>query len=85
MKSMSRLKPAGAIALVAVLSFAAGSFAQGRYPEIVRAENALNGALNDLQHARHIFGGHRDHAVGLINQAIGELEAGKQFAASHGY
>jgi hypothetical protein len=32
-----------------------------------------------------VFGGYKANAERLINQAIGELEAGKQFAAAHGY
>ena len=85
MISTSRIKLAAAMAAVALLSFTAGTLAQGRYPEIVRAENALNNALNDLNHARDVFGGHKQNAMGFVNQAIGELEAGKGFAAQHGY
>ncbi len=85
MIAKDRMKLVGAMTLVALVSFGAGTFAQVRYPEIVRAENQLNGALNDLNHARDVFGGHKQNAAGFINQAIGELEAGKQFAAQHGY
>jgi len=85
MSSTSRIKLAAAFALVAILSFAAGSLAQVPYPDIVGAENSLNTALGYLQHARDVFGGHKVNAIGLINQAIGELEAGKQWAAQHGY
>jgi hypothetical protein len=70
---------------VALLSFAAGTIAQGRYPEMNRAEGALRAALNDMQNARDVFGGHKANAMGLVNQAIGELEAGKAFAFQHGY
>ncbi|HUI16966.1 MAG TPA: hypothetical protein VL244_04825 [Alphaproteobacteria bacterium] len=84
MKASSRIKLAAAMALVALLSFGAGTVAQVRYPEIVNAEGALNNALNHLQHARDVFGGHKQNAIGLINQAISELETGKQFAAQHG-
>jgi len=79
-----RMQLAAAIFAVALLSFAAGTIAQGRYPEINRAEGALRAALNDMQLARDVFGGHKRAAEGLVNQAIGELEAGKAFAASRG-
>ncbi len=81
---IQRMRLAGVIFAVALMSFAAGTIAQGRYPEINRAEGALRAALNDLQHARDILGGHKRNAEGLVNQAIGELQAGKAFAASHG-
>ncbi|MFI5024693.1 MAG: hypothetical protein ACHQRJ_23950 [Alphaproteobacteria bacterium] len=85
MISTSRIKLVGAMALVALLSFGAGTLAQSRYPAIDAAEGALNNALGQLQHARDVFGGHKVNAQGLINQAIGELEAGKGWAAQHGY
>jgi len=81
----SRIRLLGAMALVALLSFGAGTLAQVPYPDIVAAENSLNSALGYLQHARDVFGGHKANAIGLINQAIGELETGKQWAAQHGY
>jgi hypothetical protein len=80
-----RMHLAVIIFAVALLSFAAGTIAQGRYPEMNRAEGALRAAMNDMQAARDVFGGHKANAMGLVNQAIGELEAGKAFAASHGY
>ena len=80
-----RLQLAAIIFAVALLSFSAGTIAQGRFPDINRAEGALQAALSDMQAARDIFGGHKRNAEGLVNQAIGELEAGKAFAASRGY
>lgn len=71
--------------VVSLMSFAAGTVAQGLYPAINRAEGRLNAALGDLAAGRDVFGGHKQAAAGLINQAIGELEAGKQFAAAHGF
>jgi len=85
MISRSRVKSIAILAFVASLSFAGGTIAQGRYPAINAAESALQGALAQLQNARDVFGGHKVNAMGLINQAIGELEAGKTWAASHGY
>ena len=85
MVSKSRIRLFGAMALVALLSFGAGTLAQSRYPAIDGAEGFLNNALGQLQHARNVFGGHKNNAIALINQAIGELEAGKGWAAQHGY
>jgi hypothetical protein len=79
-----KLKMTAAMLAIGLVSFAAGTMAQGRYPEINRAEGHLQGALADLHAARDVFGGHKVNAEGLIQQALGELQAGKGFAASHG-
>jgi len=79
-----RAQLAAVIFAVALVSFAAGTIAQGRYPEINQAEGALRAALGNLHAARDVFGGHKANAEGLVNQALGELEAGKAFAAAHG-
>ena len=75
--------PAAALA-IGLVSFAAGTLAQGRYGEINQAEGALNSALGSLARARDVFGGHKGAAENLIRQALGELQAGKAFAAAHG-
>jgi hypothetical protein len=80
-----KLKLTAAMLAIGLVSFTAGTMAQGRYPEINQAEGALNSALGLLHGARDVFGGHKVAAERLVNQAIGELEAAKGFAASHGY
>ena len=79
-----KLKLAAAFVAVGLMSFAAGTLAQGRYPEVNQAIMSLNTTLGQLHTARDVFGGHKVTAEGLIRQAIGELEAGKAWAASHG-
>ncbi len=79
-----RMQLAAVMFAVALVSFAAGTIAQGRYPYINQAEGALNAALGHLQAARVVFGGHKANAERLIHQAIGELQAGKAFAYQHG-
>jgi hypothetical protein len=76
---------AAVVASVAIVAFVAGSVAQPRYPEIFAAEGSLNTALAQLRAARDVFGGHKGNAEGLIQQAIGELQTGKAWAAQHGY
>jgi hypothetical protein len=81
-----KLKLAAAFIAVGLMSFAAGTLAQGRYPAINQAEGALNNALGILRgEARDVFGGHKANAEGLIQQALGELQAGKGWAAAHGF
>jgi len=70
---------------VALVSFTAGTVAQGRFPWINQAEGSLRTALGQMSAGRDIFGGHKVNAENLVNQAIGELEAGKAYAASQGY
>ena len=71
-----KIKLAAAMIAIGVVSFAAGTFAQGRYPEINRAERRrCNGALGDLRAARDVFGGHKVAAERLVQQAIGELRS----------
>ena len=81
---LAKLKLTGAMLAIGLVSFAAGSLAQGRYPEINQAEGALQNALGLLHNARDVFGGHKAAAENLINQALSELQQGKAFAASHG-
>ncbi len=49
-----------------------------------RAIAELFGALGSLREATPNKGGHRERAIGLIQQAIGEVQAGIDFAAEHG-
>ena len=80
-----RLMLIAAFLAVGLVSFGAGTLAQGRYPAINQAEGALNNALGILRGpARDVFGGHKINAENLIQQAIGELEQGKAFAAANG-
>jgi hypothetical protein len=83
--SLGRTKLGAVVVAVALLSFVAGTLAQGRYPLINRAEGNLQTALANLRGARDVFGGHKQNAEAAINQALGELQAGKAYAASHGY
>lgn len=80
-----KLKSAITIFAVALLSFTAGTMAQGRYGEINQSIASLQTALSQMRAARDVFGGHKGTAENLVRQAIGELEAGKAYAAAHGY
>jgi hypothetical protein len=80
----TKLKLTAAMVAIGLVSFAAGTLAQGRYPEINQAEGSLQTALAELRAARDVFGGHKQNAEGLIQQALGQLQAAKGFAAAHG-
>jgi len=49
-----------------------------------RALESLHAALDSLQQATPDKGGHREHAMDLIRQAIRQTEAGIRFANEHG-
>ena len=51
---------------------------------MVSALNYLNEANSELNQASHDKGGHRVNAIGLVNQAISEVNAGIAVGESHG-
>lgn len=53
------------------------------HPEIDDAMRLLNQAQDHLHHAAHDFGGHRDKAMGHIDQALNELRAALEYANHH--
>jgi hypothetical protein len=58
------------------------------HPNLRRARNSINRALADCRAARADerhgeFGGHRDRAEDLLNQAKAELDAAAEFANTH--
>jgi hypothetical protein len=69
----------GVAGLVATTSTAAAY--QGN---MERALNQLFGALASLRRAVPNKGGHRERAIELVQQAIGEVQAGIDFAAPNG-
>jgi len=68
------------LAVVAVVVIAAVSFASGcvvaAQPHMQNALGALQNARSELQVAEANKGGHRVAALRLINEAIGEVQAG---------
>jgi hypothetical protein len=83
MKSITKAAAvAGALAIAAGAGFAVGQ-AQADQPHMQNALNDLQSAKGELQAAMRNKGGHRATALGLVNQAIGEVEAG--IAAGDGY
>jgi hypothetical protein len=73
---------AGGLAVVAFAGPLAG------HPHLKAARNSINRALADCRAARADerkgeFGGHRDKAEELLNQAKAELDAAAEFANNH--
>ncbi len=67
--------------LVVVVGYAAGC-ATGGQPHMQAALDHLRSARSELQAAESNKGGHRERAIELVDQAIGEVQAGINFAAS---
>ena len=55
----------------------------GGQPHMNAALDELRAARSELQAAESDKGGHRVKAIGLIDEAIGEVQAGIEFARSH--
>ena len=75
MMSIKRLLIAAAI----VVSFAAGAFAQN-FPNMRRAQDALQEAMDYLERAPPRFGGHRAQAMRHIRAAYEEIDRAMEFA-----
>jgi hypothetical protein len=66
---------ATAAAAVSGLALAASTAeAQERHPKIREAIRAIRAAQDDLRHAAHDFGGHREDALRDCDRAAGQLE-----------
>jgi hypothetical protein len=72
----------GVVSAAGVL--AATPSAQAYQGNMERALNELFAAQESLRHATPNKGGHRERAIDLIVRAIGEVQAGIDFAAERG-
>jgi hypothetical protein len=75
-------RPFLVLATVAV-AFVAGR-AVGYQAHMQNALAALQNAHEELQQSQRDKGGHRTNAVGLVEQAIYQVQTGIQVAAEHG-
>jgi hypothetical protein len=66
---------------VAIASSLGIGYAIGAQPHMAETVALLKSARVELVKAEPNKGGHRERALGLIDQAIGEVEAGMNFAA----
>jgi hypothetical protein len=70
--------------LGAVIAGSVGvGYAIGAQPHMSETITLLQSARAELAKATPNKGGHRERALGLIDQAIGEVQAGFNFAATH--
>jgi hypothetical protein len=81
-KRRDLLAPLAAAAAAGALLPLASREAEARVeaqPHMRAALNSLQAAKNQLQRATHDKGGHRVKAIQLVDQAIGEVQAGIRF------
>ena len=84
-----RKSPSGRTIVMALVCAAVlfGGFLVGRataaQPHMRSALDHLRMAKTELQVAEQDKGGHRVKAIGLVNDAIAEVEAGMAYAAGH--
>jgi hypothetical protein len=52
-------------------------------PRMEAAREHIQAAHGELEHAEPNKGGHRERAIALLDQALGEVNAGIEFARSH--
>ena len=70
---------AGVLALTMAAGYGVG-VAEGSQPHMQSALASLQSAKVELQVAEENKGGHRANALALVNQAIGEVRAGIEYA-----
>jgi hypothetical protein len=79
---MSKTRLAIGTSLVALTFGTIGAGTAYAYQEhMFAARNDLQQAANDLQQAEHDKGGHREAAMGLVQQAIDQVNQGIQVGA----
>jgi hypothetical protein len=82
--TFSRRRMLGVAALSAPALALSALPAEAYQGNMERALSALGAAMQSLQAAAPNKGGHREHAMHLIERAMGEVQAGIDFAYQHG-
>ena len=73
----------GLFILLLIVGYLAGCATGGGQPHMQTALDNLNTARSELQAADANKGGHRERALGLINNAIDQVQRGIDFARTH--
>ena len=79
---MKRTLTAIALALVLVAGFWGGRLLAAQN-HMIAARDHLRNARRELQAAVADKGGHRERAIDIVNNAIGEVDAGIEYARTH--
>jgi hypothetical protein len=73
----------GLFLLLLLLGYLAGCASGGGQPHMQSAMDHLKTARDELNAAEANKGGHRERAMGLVNDAISHVQLGMDFAATH--
>ena len=73
---VSRRLAAKNLVVAGAAGLAAATLAEGQQVHMQAALRALNNAKTQLQNAVPDKAGHREKAIGLVNEAIGQVEQG---------
>jgi len=73
----------GLFILLLIVGYLAGCATGGGQPHMQNAMDNLNTARSELQAAESNKGGHRERALGLVNNAIAQVQRGIDFARNH--
>ena len=73
----------GLFTLLLILGYLVGCATGGGQPHMQAAANHLTAARNELNAADANKGGHRERAIGLINEAIEQVQRGMDYAQTH--
>jgi hypothetical protein len=73
----------GLFILLLIVGYLAGCATGGGQPHMQTAMDNLNTARSELQAAENNKGGHRERALGLVNNAIDQVQRGIDFARTH--
>jgi hypothetical protein len=80
MIKMTKTRILGVVMASALAGAAIGGAAVAGQPHMMNALNDLQAARSQLAAAEDNKGGHRDNAIQLVDQAIGEVNAGIAYA-----
>jgi hypothetical protein len=73
----------GLFILALILGYLAGCATGGGQPHMQAAANHLTAARDELNAAEANKGGHRERAIGLVNDAIAQVQQGMAYAQTH--
>ena len=73
----------GLFILLLLIGYLAGCASGGGQPHMQSAMDHLTSARNELNAAEANKGGHRERALGLVNNAIDQVQQGMDFARTH--
>ena len=68
------------LAAAFILGAGTAAFTAQRHPQIHAAIRALRNAEKHLERAAHIYGGHRERALGQVRAAEGEVQQALAYA-----